>query len=153
MTRSLALAAGVEKITPLLPDRSKYSDSRPPCVKWIFLPNRRGDLNDWENNVQHSYWKFREIYEELQPHHEFLRMGYTHMGEKYGEAFWLWEDIRPTVSWVSERLPLIYVMAHACDCNLEGWTFEDDHAWAFGLADVINEAGFDPEYTRPGQMS
>ena len=45
-------------------------------------------------------------------------MGSTHMAKEYYEVFWICEYIRPTVSWVSERLPLIYVMAHACDCNL-----------------------------------
>ena len=75
------------------------------------------------------------------------------MGEDYGEAFWVWDDIRPSVKWVNERLPQIYLLALACDCNLEGWTFEDDHAWEFGLGTVIEEAGFDPTYTRPGQMS
>lgn len=153
LARSLVLASGVEKITPLLPDRSEYSDSRPPCVKWIFLPNRRGELNDWEHNVQYCYWKLRELHDELKPHHEFLKGGFTHMNETYGDVFWVWEDVRPTVLWVSERLPLIYTMALACDCNIEGWNFEDDCAWQFGFQDVINEAGFDKEYIRPWQRS
>lgn len=146
--RSLVLAAGIEKIASLLPPMPAFRHAQGPCVKWIFLPNRRGDLNDWDNNVEECCSKFYKICEEVTPD-----LAFTVMGESYGAAFWVWENVRPSVKWVNERLPQIYLLAHACDCNLEGWTYEDDDAWRPGLSKVIDEAGFDTTYTRPGQMS
>src|SRR6478609_35734 len=138
--RSLVLAAGIEKFAAKLPPLSEYAIARPPTVKWIFLPNRHGGLND-DDNVEACYFKLKDCLEEV-----ISGLGFSSMGEDYGAAFWVWEDIRPTVKWVHERLPQIYLLAHACDCNLEGWTFEDDWAWEFGLSDAIREAGFNPTY-------
>ncbi|QAY75612.1 hypothetical protein [Sphingosinicella sp. BN140058] len=142
--RSVVLAAGIEALTPKLPPPGEWC---PFEVKWAFLPYARRDPEDEEYTVA-CFEQMRNYLKEI-----FPGFSASLMGEDSELTFWVWENVRPNVRWVNERIPQMYLLARLCNCHLEGWTYEDDSAWEFGLSKLIDEAGFDKFYLRPGQGS
>lgn len=144
--RSLILAEGIEAFLSKLPPLDQYGDLK-PAVKWVYVP--KSDRYDVEvdKNGENSA-AVRHLCSEIFP--EFC---VRQMREEFGETFWIWEDVRPSITWLENRLPQMYLLGMAIDCFLEGWTFEDDEAWQFGLSDIVANAGFDSNIIRPGQKS
>lgn len=140
--RSLILANGIAKFAERLPPLTEYGVCAMPAVKWVFIP--RCDAAD----AVDCYVRVRELLDEILPD-----LAASMMAEDWGTAVWVWEHCRPNIKWLNERLLQMYLVARACDCYLEGWTFEDEAAWEFGLGKLIDETGFNQFYLRPGQTS
>lgn len=145
--KSFAFAAGIEAMAPKLPPFPQEVWKYSPKVKWILIPFHNRDPED-NGFLSRCIQDLNALCKEVLPH-----IWACAMGEDYGSAIWAWEPVRPNSGWVRVRLPQMYLLARAALCHLEAWTYEDEDAWSFGLNNLINEAGFDRQYTRPGQMS
>lgn len=146
--RSLPLVEGImgfsSKLTHVESGYGHYG------VKWVFLPEQSEEFGRDEDGLSPLDHAIQDLGRELSlisPN-----IGCAGLEHQDVNLIWAHECTVPSLIWLDERLPQMFQAAQLSKCYLEGWTFEHPDAWQFGLAELIDSAGFDQRLTIPGEL-
>jgi hypothetical protein len=142
---SFILSAGIEKFSSRLPSTDTYGAGNQPHVKWVFVAKdlQFSPKNDADGE---KFYSVRRLCSELFPN----RFTVDLYSSEEMETIFISEDVRPTINWIESCLTEMYLFGFAIDCFLEGWSFEDNEAWQYGLSNLFSETGFNPQIICPG---